>query len=149
LDVARVRYSLNNLAEMNPIPFYSLEHQHRQIRKEMDEAYGRTLDKNWFVLGEDLKAFEKEFAVYHNSRYCVGVGNGFDAIFLSLKALGIGDGDEVIVPAHTYIATWLAVSRAGAIPVPVDADSSSWLMDVNMIEKAITSKTQAIVPVHL
>ena len=134
---------------MNPIPFYSLEHQHRQIRKEMDEIFGQIVNKNWFVLGEDLRAFEKEFAAYHHSKYCVGVGNGFDAIFLSLKALGIGDGDEVIVPAHTYIATWLAVSRTGAIPIPVDADSSSWLMDVNLIEKAITAKTKAVVPVHL
>jgi dTDP-4-amino-4,6-dideoxygalactose transaminase len=134
---------------MNTIPFYSLAHQHHQIRKEMDEAFARVVNENWFILGEEVVNFQKEFASYQNAKYCVGVGNGFDAIFLSLKAMGIGTGDEVLVPAHTYIATWLAVSRTGATPVPIDAESSTWMIDVDLVEKAITPRTKAILPVHL
>jgi dTDP-4-amino-4,6-dideoxygalactose transaminase len=140
---------LNNLAEMKRIPFYSLDYQHEQIRKEMDEAFARVVNKSWFILGDELSAFERELASYQKEEYCVGVGNGFDAIFLSLIALGIGMGDEVIVPAHTYIATWLAVSRTGATPVPVDVHLHTWLMDVGLIERSITSRTKAILPVHL
>jgi dTDP-4-amino-4,6-dideoxygalactose transaminase len=148
LDVAGGEGSLDNLAEMK-LPFYSPEPQHATIRKEMETAFHQVLSGNWFVLGKELEAFEKEFAGYHTSRFCIGVGNGFDAIFLSLKALEIGPGDEVIVPAHTYIATWLAISRAGATVVPVDADPKTWLIDCGLIEKSITSKTKAILPVHL
>lgn len=134
---------------MKSIPFYSLKYQHDQVRKELGVGFEDVVTSDWFILGDRLKTFEKQFASYQEVKYCVGVGNGFDALFLSLRALGISEGDEVIVPAHTYIATWLAVSRTGAIPVPVDADPVTWLIDTSLVEQAITSKTKAILPVHL
>jgi dTDP-4-amino-4,6-dideoxygalactose transaminase len=139
----------DNLAEMKPIPFYSLVPQHNQIATELQDAFGGVVGRNSFVMGGELQLFEKEFAEYQGSGFCVGVGNGLDALFLSLKVLDIRAGDEVIVPAHTYVATWLAVSRTGAIPVPVDVYPDTWLIDEHKIEKAITSKTKAILPVHL
>jgi dTDP-4-amino-4,6-dideoxygalactose transaminase len=134
---------------MKPIPFYSLAPQHQQIASELLEAFGGVAERNSFVMGTELESFEQEFASYQGTRYCVGVGNGLDALFLSLKVLDIGAGDEVIVPTHTYVATWLAVSRTGAAPIPVDVSPATFLIDEDKIEKAITSKTKAILPVHL
>ena len=96
-----------------------------------------------------MEAFEQEFADYCDAKYCVGVGNGLDALHLILRAYGIGAGDEVIVPSNTFIATWLAVSYAGATPVPVEPDPRTFNLDPNRIEAAITPRTKAIMPVHL
>lgn len=131
------------------IPFLDLKAACDELRPELDEAYHRVMDSGWFLLGGELEAFESEFAAYCNVSHCVGVGNGLDALHLVLRAYGIGPGDEVIVPAHTFIATWLAVSYAGATPVPIEVDARTYNMDVGRIESAITSNTRAIMPVHL
>ena len=102
-----------------------------------------------FILDQEVKCFEEEFAAYQKMKYCIGVGNGHDAILISLKALGIGRGDEVIVPSHTCHATWLAVVNAGAKPVPVEVELSTYNINPLLIENSITKKTKAIVPVHL
>lgn len=107
------------------------------------------VDAGWFISGKELASFEHEFAGYCNTQYSVGVGNGLDALTICLLAAGVGSGDEVIVPAHTYIASWLAITRVGAIPVPVEPDPTSFNIDVNRIAETITSKTKAIMPVHL
>lgn len=116
---------------------------------EIDAAYNRVKESGWFILGPEVKAFEDEFAAYCGVKCCIGVGNGLDALHLILRALGIGLGHEVIVPANTYIATWLAVTYAGAIPVPVEPDEKTYNIDRDRIEGAITNKTKAILPVHL
>src|SRR5512139_2798538 len=120
-----------------------------ELRAELDEAYRRVMESGWYILGEEVEAFEAEFAAYCGVRHCIGVGNGLDALHLVLRAYGIGPGDEVIVPANTYIATWLAVTYAGATPVPVEPDPQTYNLDSSRIEKAITPRTRAILPVHL
>lgn len=132
-----------------PIPFYSLSEQHAAIRNEALNAVTRVYDSNWFILGKELEAFEAEFAAYSKVPYCIGVGNGLDALFIALKACGIGPGDEVIVPAHTFLATWIAVDRTGARIIPVDADPLSGNISIDKLKAAVTEKTKAIVPVHL
>lgn len=122
---------------------------HVELRKELDEAYARVLDSGWFILGEEVDRFEQQFAQWCGAKHCVGVGNGLDALHLIFRALGIGEGDEVIVPANTYIASWLAVSYAGATPVPVEPDPQTRNIDPAKIEAAITSRTRAILPVAL
>jgi len=107
------------------------------------------LDAQWYILGDQLQIFEKNYATFTGTGYCCGVGNGFDAIYIALKILGIGPGDEVIVPAHTYIATWLAVSHTGANLVPIEPKADTYNLDPGKIEAAITAKTKAILPVHL
>jgi dTDP-4-amino-4,6-dideoxygalactose transaminase len=107
------------------------------------------LDSGWYILGEEVEAFEAEYAAFCEAKYCVGVGNGLDALTLALRALDIGAGDEVIVPSDTYIATWLAVSAVGATPVPVEPVEATYNIDPNRIEAAITPRTRAILPVHL
>ncbi|HEY9300026.1 MAG TPA: aminotransferase class I/II-fold pyridoxal phosphate-dependent enzyme, partial [Phormidium sp.] len=102
------------------VPFVDLKAAHEEIQVELDDAYRRVMQAGWFILGPELEAFEDEFAQYCGVKHCVGVGNGLDALHLTLRAMNIGPGDEVIVPAHTYIATWLAVSYAGATPIPVE-----------------------------
>ncbi len=131
------------------IPFLDFGAMHSELRPRLDAAYSRVIDSNWLILGRELEAFEHEFAAYCGARNCIGVGNGLDALFMTLKAMGIGPGDEVIVPSNTYIATWLAVSYAGATPVPVEPDVSTYNIDPARIEVAITSATRAIMPVHL
>ena len=103
----------------------------------------------WYLLGAELRAFEAEFAAYVDTRHCVGVANGLEALRLSLLALGVGPGDEVIVPSNTYIATWLAVTQAGAVPVPVEPDPATYTIDPARIGDAITARTRVILPVHL
>jgi dTDP-4-amino-4,6-dideoxygalactose transaminase len=107
------------------------------------------MDSGWYILGHEVEAFEREFALYCNVKHCISVGNGLDALHLILRALNIGPGDEVIVPANTYIATWLAVSYAGATPVPVEPDQRTYNINPELIEPVITSRTKAILPVHL
>ncbi|PVX82305.1 DegT/DnrJ/EryC1/StrS family aminotransferase [Paraburkholderia unamae] len=134
---------------MNIIPFLDLAPTHEAIRQQLDAAYHRVMHSSRFILGEEVAAFEREFAAYCGAGHCVGVGNGLDAIHLVLRALGIGPGDEVLVPSNTYIATWLAVSQAGATPVPVEPLASTHNVDPSAIERAITPRTRAIIPVHL
>lgn len=131
------------------IPFLDLGTIHREVRGELEAALRRVLDSNWYILGEEVAAFEREFAAYCGVSHCVGVGNGLEALHLILRAYGIGPGDEVIVPSNTYIATWLAVSYAGARPVPVEPVEGTYNLDPGRIEAAITPRTSAILPVHL
>jgi dTDP-4-amino-4,6-dideoxygalactose transaminase len=133
----------------NKIPFLDISALHKTIQHELDDAYRRVMDKGHFILGEELDAFEKEFANYCQTRYCFGVANGLDALHLLLKAYEIGTGDEVIVPSNTFIATWLAVSQCGATPVPVEPNPLTHNIDVEKIEQAITTRTKVIIPVHL
>lgn len=134
---------------MIQIPFLGLAAAHSEIRSEIDAALHRVIDAGRFVLGPELEAFECEFAAYCGAGHCVGVGNGLDALRLILQASGIGPGDEVIVPAQTFVATWLAVSSVGATPVPVDIDASSSNIDPGRVEDAVTTRTRAVVGVHL
>jgi dTDP-4-amino-4,6-dideoxygalactose transaminase len=131
------------------IPFLDLQAPHVELRAELDAAYRRVLESGWYILGQEVEAFEAEFAAYCGARHCIGVSNGLDALHLCLRALGIGPGDEVIVPANTYIATWLAVSQAGARPVPVEPDPRTFNLDPGRVEAALTDHTRAIMPVHL
>lgn len=131
------------------IPFADFRPMHDEVRKQLDAAYARVMDKSYFIQGIECEEFEKEFADYCGSDYCVGVATGLDAIYLSLKALGIGEGDEVIVPSNTFIATALAVSYCGATPVFVEPTIQSFNIDVTKIEEKITAATRAIIPVHL
>ncbi|GAB4288162.1 MAG: DegT/DnrJ/EryC1/StrS family aminotransferase [Methylophaga sp.] len=131
------------------LPFLDLSLIHQSCREALDQAYQRVMNRNWFIMGQELAAFEAEFAAYCQSRYCIGVGNGLDAIVLILKAMGVGRGDEVIVPANTFIATWLAVEQVGAKPVPVEPVVDTYNIDPARIEQAITSSTKAIIVVHL
>jgi len=131
------------------VPFLDLKAGYLELKGDMDEAIARVLDSGWFLLGKELEAFEAEFATYTQTRHCVGVANGLEGLVLALKALEVGAGDEVIVPANTYIASWLAVSYVGARPVPVEPIPGIWNLDPDRIEAAITPRTKAIMPVHL
>ncbi|HVF45546.1 MAG TPA: DegT/DnrJ/EryC1/StrS family aminotransferase [Pyrinomonadaceae bacterium] len=131
------------------VPFLDLKAPYAELRDETDAAYRRVMESGWFVMGEELAAFESEFAAYCGARHCVGVGNGLDALHLILRAMDVGAGDEVIVPANTYIATWLAVTYAGAVPVPVEPDARTCNLDPERLEEAITPRTKAVMPVHL
>ena len=131
------------------IPFLDLKAGYLELRDEFDAAYRRVMESGWVLLGEETKAFEQEFAVFCGVKHCIAVGNGLDALQLVLRAWEIGPGDEVIVPAHTFIASWLAVSNVGAKPVPVEPDPKTYNIDASRIEAAITSRTKAIMPVHL
>jgi dTDP-4-amino-4,6-dideoxygalactose transaminase len=132
-----------------PIPFLDFAALHAELRPELDAAYQRVVDSNHLILGAEVEQFEREFAAYCEAGHAIGVGNGLDALFLILKAMDIGAGDEVIVPSNTFIATWLAVSYVGATPVPVEPDSATFNLDPARIEAAITPRTRAIMPVHL
>ena len=127
------------------IPFIDLNLQHKEIEGELDRAVKRVIKRSDFILGLDVRLFEKEFARFCNSIYAVGVSSGTDALFLALKSLGIKNGDEVIVPAFTYIATALAVSYTGARPVFVDIEQNSYNIDVKKIKAAISKNTKAII----
>lgn len=131
------------------IPFVSFRPLERELDKELRAAFERVYTRSWYIEGEEDKNFEEKFAAYCDRKYCVGVGNGLDALFLALKALGISKGDEVIVPSNTYIATALAVTYVGATPVFVEPDIRTFNIDPGQIENAITNKTKAIMPVHL
>lgn len=131
------------------IPFADLIPMHDEIREELDAAYDRVLKRSNFIQGEECRQFEKEFAFYCGTDHCVGVASGLDAIYLILKALYIGAGDEVIVPSNTFIATALAVSYTGAIPVFVEPKIETYNIDTEKIEEKITAKTKAIIAVHL
>jgi dTDP-4-amino-4,6-dideoxygalactose transaminase len=131
------------------IPFLDLGAAYREIQAEVESAVLRSLRSGWYIGGQDVNAFEEAFAAYTGTKHCVSAANGLDALHLALLAMGIGAGDEVIVPSNTYIATWLAVSQCGAIPVPVEPAESTYNLDPSRVEAAITSRTKAILPVHL
>ena len=131
------------------IKFLDLKKVNERFRAEMDAAVKRVLDSGWYLLGKEVEAFEQEFAAYCGTKHCVGVANGLDALTLILKAYGFGPGDEIIVPANTFIATLLAVSANGCTPVLVEPDWNTRLIDVNRIEEAVTPRTKAIMVVHL
>jgi dTDP-4-amino-4,6-dideoxygalactose transaminase len=134
---------------LETIPFLNLGHSHDLLSDAIHDAFNRVYDRGWFVLGREVESFEREYGDYSGVPCCVGVGNGLDALTLALKSCDVGPGDEVIVPAHTYLATWLAVTRAGATPVGVDADPATCNIDVSRVSERVTDRTRAIIPVHL
>lgn len=131
------------------IPFVTFQPMERKLDKEIHAAFERVFARSWYINGEENKSFERRFAAYCNTQYCVGVGNGLEALILILKALKIGHGDEVIIPSNTFIATALAVTSVGAKPVFVEPDIHTFNINPKLIEKEITKKTKAIIPVHL
>lgn len=131
------------------VPFVTFRPLERKLDKELRAAFERVYERSWYIEGEEDKAFEKAFASDCGVKYAVGCGNGLDSLMLSLKALGIGTGDEVIVPSNTFIATALAVTYCGATPVFVEPDINTFAIDPSKIEEKITEKTKAIMPVHL
>ncbi len=131
------------------VPFLDLKAINLSQGDELEAAFKRVLQSGWYILGGETAAFEAAFAAYCRSRHAIGVANGLDAIFLILKACGIGPGDEVIVPSNTFIATWLAVSDCGATPVPVEPSADGFNIDPARVAAAITPRTRAILPVHL
>lgn len=131
------------------VPFLDLQALHYDLRASLLSAFDRVLASGRYILGHEVKQFEREFAAYCEAEHCVGVGNGLEALHLILRAYRIGAGDEVIVPSNTYIATWLAISYAGATPVPVEPDVRTYNIDPALVEMAITPRTRAIIAVHL
>ena len=131
------------------IPFVSFHPMENELNDEIRAAFDRVFTRSWYIEGIEDKTFEKVFAEYCGVKYCIGVGNGLDALMLALKALDIGEGDEVIVPSNTYIATALAVTYVGAVPVLVEPDIETFNINPSLIEEKITEKTKAIMPVHL
>ena len=131
------------------VPFLDLSGAYDELRADIDAAVQRVLASGWYLMGEELTGFEGEFAHFCGAQECVGVSNGLDALHLILRAIGLREGDEVIVPSNTYIASWLAVSQVGATPVPVEPDPRTYNIDPARIEDAITPRTRAIMPVHL
>jgi len=131
------------------VPFLELAPAVREIRPELDAAYARVMERGQFLLGEELAGFEREFAAFCGARDCVGVASGLDALSLSLRALDIGPGDEVIVPSNSFIATWLAVSAVGADPVPAEPDPATHNVDPARVEASLSHRTRALIAVHL
>lgn len=131
------------------IPVLDLKRPYNELRTELDEAWSRVAGSGWYILGGEVEAFEREFAAYCGSAHCIGVANGLEALELILRAMGIGPGDEVIVPSNTYIASWLAVSAVGAEPAPVEPRRETSNLDPEKIEAAITPRTKAVMVVHL
>lgn len=131
------------------IPYLNFEPMHSEVKEELKEVFSNILDSQWFIMGKSLEKFETEFAQFCGAKYCIGVGNGLDAIQLILKGYGIGEGDEVIIPSNTYIATALAVSYVGATPIFVEPDIKTLNINSRLIEEKITFKTKAIIAVHL
>lgn len=131
------------------IPFLNFAPVHKQLKNEMMNEFESFYDSNWYIMGKKLEQFEVEYADFNDTKYSVGISNGLDALHLSLRALGIKEGDEVIVPSNTYIASVIAVSNVGATPVLVEPDIKTYNISPKNIEENITSKTKAILPVHL
>jgi dTDP-3-amino-3,4,6-trideoxy-alpha-D-glucose transaminase len=131
------------------IPILDLKAAVDELRPELDAAYRRVMDSGWFLLGRELEAFEQEYAQSLGVKHCVGVANGLEAMQMVLMALGVGAGDEVIVPSNGYIATWLAVTHVGARPVPCEPDRSTYNLDPNRLAAVRTAHTKVIIPIHL
>src|SRR5215471_15984668 len=132
-----------------PIYFLDVRAAYLELKIEIDAAISRVLESGSYILGPEVETFEAEFAAYCGTAHAIGVASGLDALHLSLRAMGVGPGDEVIVPSNTYIATWLAVTRTGAAVVPVEPDERTFNLDPARVEEAITSRTRVILPVHL
>jgi len=137
------------MGKLMQVPFLDLRASYLELKAEIDLAIERVLNSGHYILGPELSSFESHFATYCGANEGVGVANGLDALYLTLLAMGVGAGDEVIVPSNTYIATWLAVSQCGAIPIPVEPDERTYNIDPSRIEAAISKKTKVILPVHL
>ena len=131
------------------VPFLDLKAAYSELQQALDEAMLRASRSGWYIGGPEVERFEADFAAYTEAKYCVGVGNGLDALTLALRALDVGAGDEVVVPSHTFIATWLAVSAVGAKPIPVEPAEGGYNIDIASIERFITPRTKVIMPVHL
>jgi dTDP-4-amino-4,6-dideoxygalactose transaminase len=131
------------------IPFLSFSESNQTVKQELMNAFEHFFDSGWYVLGNGVRKFEQEYAAFNQVQYCVGLSNGLDALHIALMTLGIGAGDEVIVPSNTYIATVLAISYVGATPVFVEPDIETYNIDPSKIEAAVTPQTKAIMPVHL
>lgn len=131
------------------VPILELKPAYDELRTELDAAYHRVMESGWVLLGRELEAFEGEYAASIGAKHCIGVANGLEAMQLVLMALGIGPGDEVIVPSHGYIATWLAVTHAGAKPVPCEPDAQTYNLDPARLEACLTARTKVILPIHL
>ena len=131
------------------VPFVSFIPMEKELDTEIRTAFSRVFERSWYIDGKEDEAFETAFAEYCGTKYCVGCGNGLDALMLSLRTLGVGAGDEVLVPSNTYIATALAVTYVGATPIFVEPDIRTFNIDPAKIENKITEKTKAIMPVHL
>ena len=134
---------------MKPIPFFDLKEQNKFLQKQLENVFKRVTANTAFILGDEVEKFEKNFAKYTGCRYAVGVNSGLDALSLALRAMGIGPGDEVLVPANSFIASSLAVDSVGAVPVFVDAEPDNLLLDMDSVKKALSKKTRAVMPVHL
>ena len=131
------------------VKFLDIQQITASFEPELSNAIDRVVRSGWFILGEEVSEFEKEYAEFIGSKHCIGVANGLDARHLIVRGYGIGAGDEVIVPANTFIATWLAVSHCGAVPVPVEPDETTYALDPDRIAAAVTNRTRAIIAVHL
>src|SRR5688572_25868347 len=131
------------------VPILELKPAYDELRSELDAAYHRVMESGWVLLGRELEAFEAEYAASVGGKHCVGVANGLEAMQLVLMALGVKAGDEVIVPSHGYIATWLAVTHVGATPIPCEPDTRTYNIDPARIEPLITERTKVILPIHL
>lgn len=131
------------------VPFQDFRAAYHELKPELDAAYQRFMESGWYVLGSELSSFESEYATYCEAEHCVGVANGLEALHLALRVLDCGPGDEVIVPTNTYIATWLAVSQVGAVPIPVEPDPSTYNLDPSRVEDAISPRTKCILSVNL
>ncbi len=131
------------------VPYLDLKNINLARQEELKQAFETVLQSGWYIMGQQLEQFENNYATYNHTNHAIGVANGLDALILSLKSLGIGEGHEVIVPSNTYIATWLAVSYVGATPIPVEPRWETCNINPDLIEEKITAKTKAILPVHL
>ncbi len=134
---------------LDPIPFYSLIPQHNLIHDEAVQALKTGFEANHYIMGDSLRQFEAAYAKYHGLQYCLGVGSGYDALYLSLRSCNLDKDSEVIVPANTYIATWMAISHAGCKLIPVEPDAKTFTININLIEERISPNVRAIMPVHL
>ncbi|MEJ8816972.1 DegT/DnrJ/EryC1/StrS family aminotransferase [Lacibacter sp. H407] len=131
------------------LPFLSFDNTNKQIGPEIHQAFEKVFKSNWYIMGESVKQFEQEYSLFNETKHAIGISNGLDALHIALRTLEVGEGDEVILPSHTYIATILAVSYTGATPVFVEPDEHTYNIDVTKIEAAVTARTKAIMPVHL
>ncbi len=147
--MAMLAQGVGSAALRAAVPFVDLARQHSAAEPALSAAFERVMDRGSFTLGEEVDAFEQEFAAYVGTRYAVGVGSGTDALHFALRASGVGEGDEVITAVNTFAATAEAIGMCGAEPVFVDIDAETYLMDLQAVEAAITDRTRAIVPVHL
>ena len=134
---------------MDRVPFFSLQKVHRDAKQDLEGAFQRVFESSYYVLGSEVTAFENEFAHFCGTRHAVGVGNGLDALTLIFRALGVGPDDEIIVPAHTFIASWLAIDQAGAKLVPVEVDPDTYNIDPEAVRRRVSERTKAILAVHL